>query len=450
MNYYSTNNKATTATFKQALIKGQAKDKGLYIPEKIPMITKEKMKSFKKMSYHEIAFHIIKEFTDSEINNNILENMCKDAYTFKTPIQHVYENKYIIRLDQGPTASFKDYAAQMMARMMEYFLKNMNKNITILTATSGDTGSAVANAFHNKNNIKVIVIFPINEVSERQRKQMTTLGNNIKTIAINGKFDDAQTMVKKAFADPDLENCKLSSANSINIGRLIPQIVYYFYAYSKIANDNQNIVYTIPSGNFGNMTACVLAKKMGLPVSKIVVATNENDEFQNFMNTNSYKKISPSKNCMSSAMNVGHPSNLARLINLYGGKMDEKGEIIKMPEMCKIKEDIWTKSITDEETINTIKNVYNDYAIILEPHGAVAWKGYNDYITQIEKHKNELSVVLETAHPSKFPEFVKECTAVEPKIHPSINAVLNMKEKYIEMENDYYQFKEYLRYNNCG
>ena len=281
--------------------------------------------------------------------------MLQDAYNYEVPVEKVYDGKYVLRLDRGPTCSFKDFAARLMGRLIQYFLRQEGKEILILTATSGDTGSAVAHAFFGLDNIKVVVLFPEKEVTERQRRQMTTLGKNVFPLAVEGKFDDCQALVKQAFADPDLKGLNLSSANSINIGRLLPQAVYYFYAHSRVAPQGEAVVFSVPSGNFGDLMGGLIALKMGLPVHKYVVATNENDEFPNFMKTGIYEPIRPSKNCISNAMNVGHPSNLARLFSLYGGQMDETGRVSRQPDLQAMRRELYAVSITDEETRNTIR-----------------------------------------------------------------------------------------------
>lgn len=294
MKLYSTNLKAEEATFETALITGLAPDKGLYMPKTLPLFSGEELTSLKDEEYPEIAFQIFRKILEGEIDEASLREITYDAYNYEIPLEEVDASTYIMRLDRGPTASFKDFAARMMARLMQYYLKKDGKKLTILTATSGDTGSAVAHAFYGLENIKVIVLFPKDEVSDRQRKQMTTLDENISAIAIDGKFDDCQAMVKQAFGDEELKHLNLSSANSINIGRLIPQSIYYFYAYLKLRNYPEEIVFSIPSGNFGNMMGCVLAKNMGLPVKKILASVNENDEVPVFLNTGEYEKIVPS------------------------------------------------------------------------------------------------------------------------------------------------------------
>jgi len=431
MKFYSTNLKSGEVSFKEALLKGQAPDKGLYMPKEIPKFSEKEIENFKNKEYWEIAFAIIKRFVDNLPDEELIK-ICKETYNFPVPLEKVNGKIHLMGLDNGPTASFKDFAARMMARLMNYFCAKENKKLTILTATSGDTGSAVANAFYGSKNIKMMVLFPKNEVSERQRKQMTTLGGNVVTIAMDGKFDDCQALVKKAFADKDLEKLNLSSANSINIGRLIPQSVYYFYAYSRIKNE----FFSVPSGNFGDLMGGLLAKNMGLPVN-FIVAVNENDEFPKFLQTGKYMPIKPSKNCLSNAMNVGHPSNLARLIALYGGQMDETGKINKIPDMKKIKEDMFATSITDSETRKTIKEVYDRYQVILEPHGAVAYAA-------AEKYEKNKIVCLETAHPAKFPEIIREETGIDPKLPESMKNLEKKKENFIKIENDYIKFKEFL------
>jgi len=304
--YYSTNRKSPEATFQEALLKGLAPDGGLYLPDTIPLIPDKELCALSDLKYDEIAFSVLNKLIGKEIDSDKLQMICTDAYNFSIPIENVINRRYILRLDQGPTASFKDFAARMMSRLMQHFLSENNQHLTILTATSGDTGSAVASAFYGLKNINVIILFPENEVTAMQRKQMTTLHDNIKVIAIDGKFDDCQSLVKRAFRDPALSHIPLSSANSINIGRLLPQSVYYFYAWSKLAkNIDDKALFSVPSGNFGNLMGGLIAFRMGLPVEKFIISTNSNDEVPDFLQTGNYIPISPSKNCISSAMNVG-------------------------------------------------------------------------------------------------------------------------------------------------
>ncbi|MBU1704711.1 MAG: threonine synthase, partial [Nanoarchaeota archaeon] len=315
----------------------------------------------------------------------------------------------------------------------DYFLEQDNNELLILTATSGDTGSAVANAFFGMERIKVVVLFPKEEITERQRKLMTTLGGNITAISIDGKFDDCQALVKEAFVDPDLKYLNLSSANSINIARLLPQIVYYAYAYSRLGKVN----FSIPSGNFGDLMGGLFAKEMGIPVNKFIVAVNENDEFVDFYNTGEYKNISPSKNSLSNAMNVGHPSNLARLIALYGGIIDEKGIIAKMPDMQKIRHDMVAVSVTDEQTKEEIRSIYKKFHVIIEPHGAVG-------LYAAEKNKDLRLVCLETADPAKFPDTVKEVIKIDPALPECLRQALKKEEYLKNLDNNYQDFKQFL------
>lgn len=445
--YYSTNLSSEKISFKEALIKGQAPDKGLYMPEQIPQLTKEEISAFSNKEYYEIAFSVIHKFLKEEIPANDLMTIVKDAYNFDVPLENVYNRNYIMRLDQGPTASFKDFAARMMGRLMQYYLKQENRIMLILTATSGDTGSAIANAFYGLENIKVVILFPEKEVTDRQRKQMTTLHKNITVLSLNGKFDDCQALVKQAFADKDLDKLNLSSANSINIGRLIPQSVYYFWAWAKLANGwDDGIIFSVPSGNFGDLMGGIIAKQMGLPVKKFVISTNENDEVPTYFNEGFYKTIVPSRNCISSAMNVGHPSNMARIVALYGGKMDEKGNILQEPDTKKLKKEMYAVSITDSETRSTIKNIYDRHKIILEPHGSVGWTGLQKYYADNSSDNSpyQLSVTLETAHPAKFPQEINEILNIDPVLPPSLQYLDDKEEIYVKIDNKYNTFKEFL------
>ena len=446
--YFSTNHKAAEVTFGEALLKGLAPDKGLFMPNAIPSFSPQELNSLKGNQYYEIAAKVFSKFLGDEVPMADLLAMTKDAYNFAVPLEQVVDRKYVMRLDQGPTASFKDFAGRMMGRMMQYYLKQKNENKLILTATSGDTGSAMAHAFYGLNNIQIAVLFPKNEVSERQRKQMTTLQKNVQIIAIDGKFDDAQAMVKQAFSDPDLACLNFTSANSINIGRLIPQIVYYIYSYTQLRKQDSDelepVVFCIPSGNFGDMMGCVLAMKMGLPVKKILVATNENDEFETLMKTHTYKKIEPSKNCLSSAMNVGHPSNLARLIELFDGNMDENGVIHKEPNYKEMDKIFVAQSVTDEQTRETIRQAWAQYHIVLEPHGAVGWKCVEDFIAKEKPSAEQLLISLETAHPAKFPQAIIDTIGVDPELPDSLKEIESKEEYYDSIDGNYPTFKEYL------
>lgn len=441
--FFSTNGHPERVDFKGAILAGQAPDKGLYMPEKFPSLSLETIRDFPKMSYHQIAYQVIKPYLGDLVGESALHDMLMDAYSYEVPLERVYDGKYLLRLDRGPTCSFKDFAARLMGRLIQYFLKEEGKSIIILTATSGDTGSAVAHAFYGLENIQVVVLFPENEVTERQRRQMTTLGENIYPLAVAGKFDDCQALVKQAFVDPELKGLELSSANSINVGRLLPQAVYYFYAHSRVAPGGEEVVFSVPSGNFGDLMGGLIALKMGLPVKKFVAATNENDEFPCFMQTGVYEPIRPSKNCISNAMNVGHPSNLARLFYLYGGQMDETGRVTGQPDLTAMREDIYAVSVTDEETRQTIQEAYSRHKVLLEPHGAVGWAGLMRYLNEFGDWSPAVS--LETADPAKFPDEIVRLTGVNPPLPSAMASLDELEEHYLSMDGSYASLKDYLK-----
>lgn len=441
--FYSTNGQSPAVDLREAFLAGQAPDRGLYFLKDFPKLTPQEIAAFADLPYHEIAFRVLKKYTDRILPDGDLMEICRSAYNFPIPLERVYDRVNVMRLDQGPTASFKDFAAQFMARLMGKFLQQDKRQLTILTATSGDTGAAVAHAFHRVPGVRVIVLFPIDEVSLSQRKLMTTLRDNVRTVAINGKFDDCQAMVKRAFADPALKHIPLSSANSINIGRLLPQSVYYFYAASRLAKPGEPIVFSIPSGNFGDMMGAIVAREMGLPVKKIIASVNDNDAFPKFLETGCYQKISPSRNSVSNAMNVGHPSNLARLVAVYGGQMDETGKIHKQPDVAAMRRDLYSTSISDDRTRATIREVWDKYQLLLEAHGAVAWRGFEDW-QQKEPLNGLPAAILETANPAKFPEEIRRMMNWDPDIPPQMEAALKLAEDFDRMDADYERFKEYL------
>ena len=441
--FHSTNRQSPPVNLREALLTGQAPDRGLYFPEKFPQLAPDEIAAFAKLPYHEIAFRVLSKFTDDVIEPTTLAAICREIYNFPIPLEIIYDRVHVMRLDQGPTASFKDFAAQMMARLIGRFLHEDGKQLTILTATSGDTGAAVAHAFHNVPGIHVIVLFPMDEVSASQRKLMTTLRDNVRNVAIDGKFDDCQAIVKRAFSDPALKHIPLSSANSINIGRLLPQSVYYFYAASRLAKPGEQIVFSVPSGNFGDMMGAVVARQMGLPVKKIVASVNDNDAFPRFLANGVYEKVVPSRNSVSNAMNVGHPSNLARLVAVYGGRMDETGKIHQMPDLAAMRRDLFSSSISDERTRTTIREVWDKYQLLLEPHGAVAWRGFQDWL-ETESLNDLPATILETANPAKFPEEIERMMGWSPDIPPAMEATNKLPEDFDRMGADYEAFRKYL------
>ncbi|MDO8805675.1 MAG: threonine synthase [Elusimicrobiota bacterium] len=441
--FYSTNFRAPKTDFFTAVLTGQAPDRGLYMPERIPGIAKADFLGFSGAQYYEVANFVLRLFLDGISDEDLLAK-CKKAYSFMPRLEKASGKKHILWLDTGPTASFKDFAAQMMSPLMGHKLGRGEKLI-ILTATSGDTGSAIANAFHNIPNIEILILFPIDEVTPNQRKQMTTLGGNVKTIAVSGKFDDCQAMVKEAFADERLKKLKLSSANSINIARLIPQSVYYIWAYTQLVKEmGEEVIFSIPSGNFGDMMGALLAWKMGLPIRKLIVATNANDEFPAFLASGQYSKIEPSRMCISNAMNVGHPSNLTRLIDIFGGQMDEKGMLLKAPDMEKMRGLIHAVSVSDGDTRKCIADTYREEAIVLEPHGAVAWYALGEFLKEHKEEAETLCISLETANPAKFPEEINKILGISPAVPESLSKLDKLKEDYIKMDADYKAFYGYL------
>jgi threonine synthase len=441
--FRSTNGQSPAVNLRDALLVGQAPDRGLYLPEKFPCLAPDEIAAFARLPYHEIAFRILSRYTDGIVDPGTLAIICRDAYNFDVPLEKVHDRVHVMRLDCGPTASFKDFAAQFMARLFGSFLRETGQHATILTATSGDTGSAVAHAFHNVPGVRVFVLFPFGEVSVLQRKLMTTLAENVRTIAIDGKFDDCQAMVKRAFADPELKHIPLSSANSINIGRLLPQGIYYFYAASRIAKPGEPIVFSVPSGNFGDTMGAVIARQMGLPIKKLIASVNDNDAFPRFLASGRYEKVVPSRNSLSNAMNVGHPSNLARLVAVYGGQMDETGKIHRAPDLAAMRRDIFSSSVSDERTRATIQEAWKQHKLLLEPHGAVAWRGFLDWLA-VEPLGSAPAVVIETAHPAKFPEEIEKTLGFSPEVPSSIAAAEKLPEDYDRMDADYDKFREYL------
>jgi threonine synthase len=444
--FHSTNGQSPSVNLRDALLIGQAPDRGLYFPKTFPRFNAGEIAEFGQLPYHEVALRVLSSYCEGVIPRDSLAAMCRSAYDFEIPLEPVEGMKRVhcLRLDCGPTASFKDFAAQMMARLFGRFLQESRQQVTILTATSGDTGSAVAHAFHKISGVQVLVLFPFAEVSTHQRKLMTTLGDNVRTIAVDGKFDDCQAMAKRAFADPALKHIALSSANSINIGRLLPQSVYYFYAASRVANAGEPMVFSVPSGNFGDMMGAVVAGQMGLPMKKLVVPVNSNDAFPRFLETGRYQKIEPSRNALSNAMNVGHPSNLARLVAVYGGQMDETGKIHRAPDLTAMRRDLFSSSISDERTLEGLRHAWKQHRLLVEPHGAVAWQGYLDWLKTEKSGAESPAVILETAHPAKFPEEIEKNLGFKPDVPPQMLAAERLREDYDRMPASYEALREYL------
>ncbi|MEW6333090.1 MAG: threonine synthase [Thermodesulfobacteriota bacterium] len=430
-----------TVSFREALMKGQAPDEGLFMPERVPVLPVDAFRALKGEPYTTAALLVAEAFLAEEIPAETLGRIIEDAYNYPVPLENVFARKYILRLDQGPTASFKDFAARMMARLMSA-LRDPGIRLNVLVATSGDTGSAVGDAFLGVEGIDVTILYPRQEVSGRQKRQLDTIGQNVQAVSVDGKFDDCQNLVKQAFADPDFAHLNLTSANSINFGRILPQIIYYVYAWAQLARESEPAVFSVPSGNFGDALGCEYARRMGLPVERLVMPTNENDAFPRFLETGVYEKISPSRACLSNAMNVGHPSNLARFFDLYGGTVDRNGVVHRNPDLDAMKAHIYSVSISDRETKKTIKRIYDQHKLLLEPHGAVGWRGLEVYLELFGDFP--LCIALETAHPAKFPDEIRELLGVNPDLPKSMKDIDQRSGQPALLSAHYGELKTYL------
>jgi len=450
--YYSTNNPDERVTFETALLKGMASNFGLYMIARrdIPKIPIEQIRAMRPLSYAEIAYQVLLPFLAGEIPSDRLKVLLDDAYCeekIPTRVQHVTGKTYIMWLTQGPTYSFKDYAARFFGRALNYFLGARGLKRVVVVATSGDTGGAVADALYGLQNIDNIVFYPKGSISDGQRRQMTTLGDNIYAFEVDGDFDVCQALAKNILGDKDFteevfdDAERFTSANSISLGRLLPQAVYPFYAYSKIETADVPIIASVPSGNFGNMMGTVIARQMGLPIEKIICGVNENTEFPEFLESGIYN-IRPSIKSPSSAMIVSHPSNLARLIDFYGGHIyDERdpstnsvlkpGIIDRMPDIEAMRKDLVSMGITNPVHYQTMKEVYDRYGVILDPHGAVGWKALEIFLKGAH---NKPAVVYETADPGKFPEDVEKAIGIVPELPPGMKKQQFMKERIYSIE----------------
>jgi len=450
--YHSTNNKKERVNFETALMNGLASNYGLYMiaRDHIPGLPSETLKSMKGMSYARIAFEVLNPFLSAEIKEKDLRAMLDDAYddmVIPTSLQHLTGQTHIMWLTQGPTYSFKDYAARFFGRMLNYFLKKSGKKRIVAVATSGDTGGAVADALHGLESVDNIVFFPKGSVTQRQRRQMTTLGDNIYAFEVNGDFDVCQALAKRLLGDKpfakDLfgDADRFTSANSISVGRLLPQAVYPFYAYSRVAEYDEPMIASVPSGNFGDMMGTVLAREMGLPIERILCGVNENDEFPEFLNTDVYA-VKPSRKSPSSAMIVSNPSNFARLIDLYGGHVyderDETGKVIQEgvmdvpPDLTAMRRDFWSISVSNPDHYAAIQEVYERYGIMMEPHGAVGWRALDTFL---EGEHKRLAVIYETADPGKFPDEVQKAIDVVPDVPERIAKQSTLSERIYTIDD---------------
>ncbi|MBS4029296.1 MAG: threonine synthase [Ignavibacteriales bacterium] len=435
MNFISVNGKSTPVSFRHALFSGIANDGGLYVPENIPSFSPSFLSQLENLSLHEISVEVASLFID-EIPKAHLENIISKAFNFPIPLVHLEEKIFLLELFHGPTLAFKDVGARFMAETLSFFLQQEKKEITVIVATSGDTGSAVANGFYNVPNISVVVLYPSGKISPLQEKQITTLGNNIHAIEVEGTFDDCQKLVKQALADKELVTKRnLTTANSINLGRLIPQIMYYVWAFAQLRTipkqvRNDNIIAVVPSGNFGNLTAGLYAKGMGLPIQKFIAATNSNDVVPEYFHTGKYSPR-PSIQTYSNAMDVGNPSNLSRIQFLYGN------------DVQKMKTDIEAMSISDEETLNEIRETYKRTKYILDPHTAVGVCAFRKR-SQKPEVRNQSIIVAATAHYAKFPEVVEKAIGEKIILPPILENALHKTKQSTFIPANYDELKALL------
>ncbi|WP_422084133.1 threonine synthase [Ulvibacterium sp.] len=428
MNFYSLNEKAPKVSFKDAVVKGIAPDRGLYFPEKISPLPLDFFEGIEGLSNHEIAFEAIRQFVGDAISENALKAILRDVLDFDFPVNELKENIAVLELFHGPTMAFKDVGARFMARCLGHFSKEKSNEVTVLVATSGDTGGAVASGFLGVQGVNVVILYPSGKVSDIQERQLTTLGQNIVALEVDGTFDDCQNMVKTAFLDEELlESMQLTSANSINVARWLPQMFYFLFAYKQLKSKNKEIVFSVPSGNFGNICAGMVAQKLGMPVNHFVAATNVNDTVPQFMRTGNYSP-KPSTATISNAMDVGNPSNFVRIRHLYKENFDL------------LQQNLSSYSFTDVETKAAMLNIYKESGYVADPHGAVGYLGLKRFR---EKHPNIFGVFLETAHPIKFLDVVEETLGKPLKIPSQIQEVMDKKKKSIKIST-YPEVKDYL------
>ena len=430
MKYYSTNHQAPEASLQEAVVKGLASDKGLYMPEVIKPLPQSFFDNIENLSFQEIAYQVADAFFGEDVPADVLKEIVYDTLSFDAPAVKVKDNIYSLELFHGPTLAFKDVGGRFMARLLGYFIqKEGQKQVNVLVATSGDTGSAVANGFLGVEGIHVYVLYPKGKVSEIQEKQFTTLGQNITALEVDGTFDDCQALVKNAFMDAELNaHMKLTSANSINVARFLPQAFYYFYAYAQLkkAGKADNLVVCVPSGNFGNITAGLFGKRMGLPVKRFIAANNSNDIFYQYLQTAQYNPR-PSIATIANAMDVGDPSNFARVLALYEHSHEA------------IAKEISGATYSDEQIRETVKKAYQETSYLLDPHGACGYQALADGL-----HNDEIGVFCETAHPAKFKEKVDEIIGIEVEIPERLAAFMRGQKQSVSMTKDFSDFKTYL------
>ena len=434
MKYYSTRHEAHSTSLHEAIVRGLAPDGGLYMLESIKKLPPSFFEEIDKMSFKEMSVRVADAFFGEDIDADSLRNIVEDTLAFECPAVKVEDNIYSLELFHGPTLAFKDVGARFMARILQYFTKRESgQTVNVLVATSGDTGSAVANGFLGVDGIHVYVLYPKGKVSKIQESQFTTLGRNITALEVDGVFDDCQRLVKKAFTDDELtSHMLLTSANSINVARLLPQSFYYFNAYAQMKKIGRadNLVVCVPSGNFGNITAAIYAQRMGLPIKRFVAANNANDVFYNYLQSGEYNPM-PSRQTIANAMDVGDPSNFARIYELYNG------------DWQKIAEDMAGATYNDEQIRQAMANCYDSNSYILDPHGACGYQALRDLLKN-----GETGVFCETAHPAKFKQTVEDAIKHEVEIPERLAAFMKGEKQSIQMSNDFDTFKAFLMQSN--
>ena len=429
MNYYSLNQQSPKVSFKEATILGQAPDKGLYYPEYLPVVDPQLIDRIESMTDIDIAFEVLKPYVAESLNDEELYSIVEETLNFPIPLQPVTEDISSLELFHGPTLAFKDVGARFMSRCLGHFLKNEEREVTVLVATSGDTGGAVANGFYGVKNVNVVILYPKGRVSPVQEKQLTTLGKNITALEVDGTFDDCQKMVKQAFADADINQKKfLTSANSINVARWLPQQVYYFLAYKQWKQKEQKPVVCVPSGNFGNICAGLLAKVTGLPLGHFIAACNVNDIVSHYLQTQELRPKEATAT-LSNAMDVGNPSNFVRIIELFHQQFPD------------LKNNLSADTISDEDTVATITKVYKESGYTLDPHGAVAYLALEKYLDQ---HPGEKGFILETAHPVKFPEAVEAATGQKVAVPAILEDMMTQEKEAVEISASFEALKSFL------
>ncbi|MCF6348970.1 MAG: threonine synthase [Flavobacteriaceae bacterium] len=427
MKYYSLNENAPKVSFKDAVIKGLAPDKGLYFPESISLLDKELINNISEYTDHEIGYEVIKQFVGDEIPKTVLKQIIAETLSFDFPLIDIENNIKTLELFHGPTMAFKDVGARFMARCLGYLNASSQKEITVLVATSGDTGGAVASGFLDVKNVNVVILYPSKKVSDVQEKQLTTLGKNIKALEVDGTFDDCQAMVKKAFLDKSITSIKqLTSANSINVARWLPQMFYFFLAYKQLKEKGKKLVFSVPSGNYGNICAGMMTKQLGLPIHGFIASTNANDIVPKFLKTGEYHP-KPSVQTISNAMDVGDPSNFIRIQEIYNNDFE------------RLKNDLHSYSFTDNETRDAMLHLYNNCDYIADPHGAVGYLGIKKYNLPNDAY----GIFLETAHPVKFLDVVEPVINKSIEFPQQIQAVID-KTKEASFIRTYSELKSFL------